>query len=99
MDVLGFKSREMSNDPSVVADALAVARDSVTSVARTITKHSGKDPVETKFAWFSDTICLIAQMPNGFPAATARRAGCTPAAACEHLKILAASVASLRLLI
>ena len=65
LDVLGFKDRQALDRPAVIAKTLVLARQSVASVGKMITDHSGPVPIVTHPGWFSDTLCLVAQWPSG----------------------------------
>src|SRR5579863_10100727 len=72
LDVLGFKGIERQTDPTVVAAALKTARKTLESATKAVNQlglHSGRlrGRVKIKKAWFSDTICVVAQPPEIVP--------------------------------
>jgi hypothetical protein len=73
IDVLGFKGIERRLDPSAVTAALGAARQAIANLTGWMstddTSHfntlGGRPNV--KSSWFSDTICVVAQLPTPGP--------------------------------
>jgi hypothetical protein len=73
IDVLGFKGIDRRHDPAVVLSTLAAARKAISELTDWMNTedlshlhHLGGRPNMT-VSWFSDTICVVAQLPKPGP--------------------------------
>lgn len=68
LDVLGFKGIEAHASSATVAKALVAVRATMSDMADYMSRipgdHEGKPLVSVRWAWFSDTMFLVAQYPD-----------------------------------
>ncbi len=73
IDVLGFKGIERRHDPAAVTAALGTAREAIDNLTKWMTTEDvsqfnllgGRPNVIS--SWFSDTICVVSQLPTPGP--------------------------------